>query len=120
MSCHAEPVKRAAARQMRSNPTYAEQAAWEILRDRRCLGLKFRRQYPVRGFIVDFYCPALRVAIELDGPVRNSDAAQSADAERSTVLSVEQIAVVRIRNEAVSAECIAHELTQFLDRRRWP
>ena len=40
-----------------------------MLRDRRCFGLKFRRQQVVRGYVVDFYCAELRLAIEIDGPI---------------------------------------------------
>ncbi len=55
------------ARQMRREDTRAESAAWELLRDRRTLGLKFRRQVPIDRYIVDFYCPEIRVIIEIDG-----------------------------------------------------
>jgi len=60
-------LKVALAKINRSEPTAAEAAAWDLLRNRRCLGLKFRRQHVIRGFIVDFYCPELRIAVEVDG-----------------------------------------------------
>jgi very-short-patch-repair endonuclease len=52
---------------MRHNPTDAEALLWSKLRDRRLNGLKFRRQVPVRGFVVDFLCLTPALAIELDG-----------------------------------------------------
>ncbi len=60
-------LKVALAKGNRHDPTAAEAAAWVLLRDRRCLGLKFRRQHVIRGFIVDFYCAELRLAVEVDG-----------------------------------------------------
>ncbi len=55
------------ARTFRRAPTPAEAAAWQILRNRGLFGLKFRRQQVIAGFIVDFYCSAARLALELDG-----------------------------------------------------
>jgi len=57
------------ARQMRKDHTRAEAAAWELLRDRRILDLKFRRQVPIDRYIVDFYCPKIRLIVEIDGGV---------------------------------------------------
>jgi len=52
---------------MRGNPTEAESRLWSKLRQRQVVGFKFRRQRPVAGYIVDFYCNSARLAIELDG-----------------------------------------------------
>jgi len=57
------------ARKLRREMTTSERVAWELLRNRRMLGLKFRRQQVIRGYIVDFYCAELRVALEIDGAV---------------------------------------------------
>ena len=62
-------------------------------------GLRFRRQQPIAGFIVDFYCPSLRLAIELDGAVHNTAKQARWDAERDASLERRGIRVVRIRNE---------------------
>jgi len=59
--------KLARARELRREPTPAERYPWTLLRDHRLLGLKFRRQQALHGFIVDFYCPALKLIIELEG-----------------------------------------------------
>ena len=56
---------------MRRADGLAEKLAWVLLRDRRMLGLKFRRQVPIENFIVDFYCHELRLIIELDGGVHD-------------------------------------------------
>lgn len=52
---------------MRKNQTDAEKVLWRYLRNRQKGGLKFFRQYSVGKYILDFYCPILRLAIELDG-----------------------------------------------------
>jgi len=54
------------ARELRRVDTRAEQQAWVLLRDRRMLGLKFRRQVPIGSYIVDFYCDELKLVVELD------------------------------------------------------
>jgi adenine-specific DNA methylase/very-short-patch-repair endonuclease len=90
------------AAEFRKQPTEAEARAWEILRDRRLLGLKFRRQQPIRGFIVDFYCPEHRLALELDGAVHERQAEY--DQARDQILASEDIRVLRVRNEDVSPQ----------------
>jgi very-short-patch-repair endonuclease len=60
------------AREFRKHPTHAEALLWEQLRKHRLCGIKFRRQHIIHHFIVDFYCPAAKLIIEIDGPVHNS------------------------------------------------
>ena len=55
------------ARQLRSEQTEVEQQLWRALRNRRLQGVKFRRQHPVPPYVLDFYCHAAKLAIELDG-----------------------------------------------------
>ena len=55
------------SKELRQRSTYTEKIAWNLLRDGRCLGLKFRRQYGISGFIIDFYCFEMRLAVEIDG-----------------------------------------------------
>jgi len=70
--CKNQRVKNTSAvktfrRKLRSNSTPAEAALWNILKEKKIAGLQFRRQYSIRNFILDFYCPKLKLAIELDG-----------------------------------------------------
>ena len=90
------------AKDFRRQPTPAEAKAWEILRDRRLLGLKFRRQQIIDGFIVDFYCPELHLVIELDGSVHDNPESRDYDTARTRHFESRGIAVIRIRNEEVS------------------
>jgi very-short-patch-repair endonuclease len=102
------------ARQFRREPTPAESRAWEILRDRRLLGLKFRRQQVIDGFIVDFYCPRLRLVIEVDGAVHDHPETRQYDTERTRHLESKGITVIRVRNEEVSIPKLTTLLTQRL------
>jgi very-short-patch-repair endonuclease len=88
-----------AARDLRQRETSAEDSLWEMLRDRRLGGLKFRRQHPVGPFVIDFCCPAHRLAIELDGGVHAGQ--RQEDAEREAVLTAAGYRVLRFPNEAV-------------------
>ncbi|TXH69648.1 MAG: endonuclease domain-containing protein [Thiothrix sp.] len=90
----------ALARINRKNPTAAEAKMWElILRQRQLAGFKFLRQKPLAGYIVDFYCAALQLVIEIDG---DSHADKSEyDAERTRVLNALGLTVIRYTNEEV-------------------
>jgi very-short-patch-repair endonuclease len=74
------------ARQLRQSETLAEDIAWNLLRDRKAFGLKFRRQQPLGGYIVDFYCHKLRLVVELDGEVHSQPSRLKRDARRKTRL----------------------------------
>ncbi len=84
---------------MRWKPTAAESLLWLSLRRRGLAGLRFRRQHVVAGYIVDFYCPAMRLAVEVDGGVHH-DSLQR-DAERDAQLAEVGVRVLRFRNERV-------------------
>ena len=57
----------AGGRELRRNETESEEIAWRLLRGLRVKGFRFRRQHAVGHYIVDFYCPELRLVIEIDG-----------------------------------------------------
>ncbi|MBY5412889.1 endonuclease domain-containing protein [Rhizobium leguminosarum] len=61
------PQRRANARRMRKAMTDAELKLWNELRAHRLMGLSFRRQMPIAGYIVDFACPIHRLIVEIDG-----------------------------------------------------
>ena len=86
-------------REMRQKPTPAEDFAWELFRDRRFLGLKFRRQHQIGNYIVDFYCHEKRLVVELDGPVHDSNERRTMDKNRDAFLDSLGLTVVRIRNK---------------------
>ena len=101
---HSAKHKLERARALRRHPTGAEARAWQILRGRRTLGLKFRRQHVIDGFVVDFYCLDLRVALEIDGEVHDRRETVEYDAARTDWLKARAIRVVRIRNDQVNQQ----------------
>ncbi len=74
------------ARQLRQSETLTEEIAWNLLRDRKVFGLKFRRQQPLGRYIVDFYCHKLRLVVELDGEVHSQPRRVKRDARRKASL----------------------------------
>ena len=73
---------------------------WHLLRDRR-LGLKFRRQYPIENYVVDFYCSECRLAIELDGGAHSQPSQTRKDAAKDVFLGRLGIGVLRLPNGLV-------------------
>jgi len=92
--------KLARARELRREMTLAEKILWQELRGNK-LGVHFRRQQVITGFIVDFYCHKADLVIELDGNVHAGDEHKESDAERDKVLSEMGLRVFRFRNEDV-------------------
>ena len=88
-------------RELRTRGTPAEAALWTLVKNRRLHGRKFRRQHSVGPYILDFYCPAERLAVELDGAVHDDPARAAYDAERTRHLAAVGIRVVRFENRLV-------------------
>ena len=93
------PEIESAARRHRRDMTPAEQKLWESLKGRQLGGLKFRRQHPVGRFILDFYCPAHKLVIELDGEVHQEH--EHYDNARTEKLVEFGYRVIRFRNQDV-------------------
>mgnify|MGYP000265279284 CR=1 FL=1 len=89
-------MRRAAV--LRNNPTKAERLLWSKLRQRK-LGVKFRRQHLLGNFILDFYCPAVRIAIELDGACHAKTI--ESDRKRDEKLAHLGVQVLRFENQDV-------------------
>jgi very-short-patch-repair endonuclease len=87
------------AKKLRRNLTPAERRLWHSLKAERLYGLHFRRQQSILGFIVDFYCHRVRLAVEVDGDVHVG--ARDYDKERDSVLGAKGIRVIRFWNDQV-------------------
>jgi very-short-patch-repair endonuclease len=87
------------ARELRQKATPVEALAWELLRDRRFLDLKFRRQHQIGDYVVDFYCDEKQLVVELDGAVHDTEARKTIDHKRDAYLQSLGLTVHRIRNE---------------------
>ncbi len=86
---------------MRHHATDAEHLMWELLRAKRFMNLKFRRQHVIKPYIVDFYCHEIGLVIELDGSQHGTDDAIEYDTERTTFLEALDLAVVKYWNHDV-------------------
>jgi very-short-patch-repair endonuclease len=99
-----QPVDRekaALARQLRRTMTTPERLLWEQLRANRLAGVHFRRQQVIAGFIVDFYCHAARLVIEVDGPVHDNQ--QQEDLERERMLGDQGLKIIRFSNHEIES-----------------
>src|SRR5262249_6717385 len=88
-------------RQLRRNQTDAEKLLWYSLRHRQLCGLKFRRQYPVGSYVLDFYCHEYRLCIELDGDQHYESAGTQHDTQRQAFLASHGIHTLRFSNREV-------------------
>jgi len=91
-------------KQLRRNLTPAEAALWQALKKSQLCGRKFRRQYSVGKYVVDFYCVEEWLAVELDGEVHNYDDALIYDNEGTAFLNSAGIEVIRFENYLVFDE----------------
>ncbi len=87
------------ARQHRHEPTPAENALWEAIRNRKIAGMKFRRQHAIDRFIVDFFCAEAQLVIEVDGSIH--DYTHEEDAIRQEFLETQGLRVIRFSNAQV-------------------
>ena len=93
----ADPILRDRARRLRRERTDAERTLWQRLRGKQLGGLKFRRQHVVGPWILDFYCPECRLAVELDGGQHNETENRRRDEARTAFLEDRGMAVRAIR-----------------------
>ena len=83
---------------LRKNLTKAEKLLWAKLRSKRLADLKFRRQCGIENYIVDFYCPEIRLAIEVDGDTHGYSLQRRKDAKREKRLAELGIKLLRFTN----------------------
>jgi very-short-patch-repair endonuclease len=96
---------------LRKNLTEAELVLWEVLKDKKLCGKKFRRQHSIGYYIADFYCPSEKLIIELDGKHHFTPEGIEKDMERDKHLELMNIRVLRFENKEVF-----YDLTSVLKR----
>jgi len=103
------------AKELRRDMTPAEKMLWGELRADK-LGVHFRRQQVIQGFIVDFYCHKASLVIEVDGDIH--DLQQEEDARREKALSELGLRVIRFRNDEVARDLsgVVERIKQFIER----
>ena len=97
--------------------TPAERKLWNVLKNKQLLGYRFLRQYGVENFILDFYCPGLKLAIEVDGGQHNLETEKLSDAERTNLLEAHNIKVIRFWNNDImqNLEGVYHKITETIN-----
>ena len=109
------------ARHLRAEMTGSEQTLWSRLRRKQIWGVQFYRQKPIGNYIVDFYAPQAKLAIEIDGSQHMDPHQAQKDVERDAYLASEGLRVLRFNNLQVLqeldsvVEVIFQELTDRLD-----
>ena len=105
---------------MRENMTQAEKVVWELLKEKKMVGLRFKAQHPIDIFIADFYCHALKLVIEIDGEIHKSKDQKEYDIGREAELEHWGIKVIRFTNEEVkkNIEHVKKEIEHECEVRR--
>jgi len=88
-------------KKLRNNPPPAELTLWSHLKNKQMLGYKFRRQYGIDNFILDFYCPKLRLAIEIDGDSHFQDASKVKDERKQKHIESFGVKFLRFTNHEI-------------------
>ncbi len=86
---------------LRNNSTLAEIILWKRLKKRQVAGAKFRRQFGIDEFIVDFYCPKLRLIIEVDGSIHQQEDILEKDLYKQRFFESLGLFVLRLSNDQV-------------------
>ena len=87
--------------ELRNEGTAAEAVLWKALQRRQLGGKKFRRQFSVGDYVLDFYCPEQKLAVELDGGIHDDPEQQVNDAIREEYLQEKGIRIIRFTNDEV-------------------
>ena len=90
------------ARKLRKNSTKEERLLWSLLRNRQLYNLKFKRQFPIGDYIVDFVCEEKKLVIEIDGGQHNEDENIIKDLERTKFIESKGYVVVRFWNNEIN------------------
>ena len=107
------------AAKLRKDMTEVEKKLWSKLRSGRLNGYKFRRQFPMGNYIIDFYCSSHKLAIELDGSQHLDDNAQvNKDLKRDEYLRLQGISVLRFWNNEVNENLneVTEKIIEILEK----
>ncbi|HKL17464.1 MAG TPA: endonuclease domain-containing protein [Halalkalibaculum sp.] len=107
-------------RNLRNNQTSSERLLWSALKGRQVLKLKFRRQHGIGNYIVDFYCPALKLVVEVDGESHFTKKGMQHDLKRDQYLTDLGITVCRFNNQQIheNLEGVIAELVRIIENKR--
>jgi very-short-patch-repair endonuclease len=106
----------------RQNPTPAESKLWQELRRKNLSGFKFRRQHPVAGYILDFYCPKAKIGIEVDGEIHKQSSQIEHDKQRTEDLAAIGVKIIRFWNAEImnDVESVLEKIVEVIERLKNP
>ncbi len=107
-------------RQLRKKQTDAERKLWYALRNRRLAGIKFRRQFPIGKYILDFYSTQYKLAIEADGGQHYKDQGKITDNIRTDCLAKQGIELLRFSNLDIlnNIEGVCYKIQEIIKRKK--
>lgn len=105
---------------LRNNMTKTEIMLWSKLKSKQILGYKVRRQYGIGSYIVDFYCPQLKLAIEVDGDSHYTREGKVHDKKRDTFIHDKGIKILRITTAEIyeNVDGVVDYLAQEFEKRQ--
>ncbi|MBL7994543.1 DUF559 domain-containing protein [bacterium] len=113
-----QPIQTDKRRDLRNHATRSERLLWTQLKGKQLSGFKFRRQHGVGPYVLDFYCPETKLAIEIDGSSHNSDDARKKDQRRQAFIEEFGIRFLRITDTELfeNPNKVLEKIKEELDR----
>jgi len=115
------PDKKDLRKKLRNDTPKAERILWSQLQGRQIQNLKFRRQYGIGPYVVDFFCPQLRLTVEVDGDSHFQKNAEKYDKKRQKYIEKHNICFLRFTNEDVykNLDGVIEEIVMWTEEKGW-
>lgn len=112
-----DPFNRSHGRNLRNHSTFGEITLWHYLRSRQPRGYQFYRQKPLDWYIADFYCPALKLVVDLDGAYQEPAEVQGNDQGKEKILNAMGLQVLRFTEKETQfdVESVLLQLHAWID-----
>jgi len=116
MFYESSPIIFANAKKLRSKPTSSELIFWGLLKQH-FSSFRFKRQHPISQYIADFYCHKLKLVIEIDGGIHDTEEVKNSDKLREEFLQTLNLKIIRFTNDEVSksGDKIVKKLHELID-----
>ena len=116
-----EPYNKDFRRQLRHDMTDAERLLWKRLCRKQLDGWKFRRQHGLGDFVMDFYCPIIKLCIEVDGGIHDEPDVHQKDERRTEFLEKQGIRVLRFKNEEIenNIDDVVNRIKEYIKSNQW-
>ena len=116
-----EPYNKDFRCQLRHDMTDAERLLWKRLCKKQLDGWKFRRQHGLGDFVMDFYCPIIKLCIEVDGGIHDEPDVHQKDVRRTEFLEKQGIRVLRFKNEEIenNIDDVVNRIKEYIKSNQW-